>query len=280
MYDIGHLPGVIEIGYTGENAFRTIEFDMRPWLQVLPDGVATLVHIRPGEGQEDAYITGAAMTEDGILQWTVAAGDVGLEAGYGQIQIWLTDVETKRVKSAVVKSFVRESIDQASGETPVAQETWMEQMAQLRTETVTAAEDAQESAEAAEDALHFQPKIENGRWIIWDASLQQWVDSGVAAQGPAGPSGAQGPIGPQGATGATGPRGEQGPVGPAGPQGIQGPQGEPGRDGSHAVVRVQATEFGFEINEEGHLILDYAEGIGHPPDFAIDSNGHLIYTFD
>jgi hypothetical protein len=35
--------------------------------------------------------------------------------------------------------------------------------------------------------------------------------------------------------------------------------------------------YAFEIDEDGHLILTYADGT--PPDFTIDGDGHLIYTF-
>lgn len=154
MYDIMHLPKVIEIGYCGENLFRTIEIDMRPWLQVLPDGVASIIHIRPGETESDAYITGATMT-DGILRWSPTNADLGTVEGYGQMEIFLeelADSDTKRGKSTIVQSFVRGAIASGEATPPEPQESWLEQMTELKTETVTAAAEAADSADDAADS--------------------------------------------------------------------------------------------------------------------------------
>ena len=88
MYDIRHLPGIIELGVTGENVFRTIEINMQPWLEILPDGVASIIHIRPGETADDAYVAATTMV-DGILSWTVSEGDLGDNEGYGRLEIVL-----------------------------------------------------------------------------------------------------------------------------------------------------------------------------------------------
>lgn len=258
MYDIGNMPGIIEIGYTGENDFRELEFDMRPWLQILPDGVASIIHVRPGETAQNAYVAVTTM-ENGILKWKPSVSDVGTVEGYGQMQIWLEEFGDEEIprrgKSAKCQTFVRLAVNEASEVVPPPQEAWMEQMTGLKDEAVNAAAEAAESASAAEDALYFAPRIgESGNWIIWDASLQQWVDTGVEAQGP------------------------QGERGPQGDQGIQGPPGKDGHDA--AVIRLTASEFEFEINSEGHLILDYSE-FGNPPDFRIDqTTGHLVYVFE
>ena len=81
-------------------------------------------------------------------------------------------------------------------------------------------------------AWPHSPKIENGNWYVWDAVLNDYVDTGVAATGA---QGAQGPQGPQGAEGPQGPQGEQGPQGVPGPQGPQGPQGMTGAQGPQGI---------------------------------------------
>lgn len=146
-----HLPGVVELGYTGENGFRTIQIDMRPWLQVLPDGVASIVLIRPGETADDAYIAATTM-EDGILTWQPGAGDLGEVEGYGQMEVWLEDTNEKRGKSAKCQTFVQGSLSPTSETTPPAQESWLEQMTGLKTETVIASQAAEAAKEAAESA--------------------------------------------------------------------------------------------------------------------------------
>ena len=151
MYKINHMPSVIEIGHIGENRFRPIEIDMRAWLAVIPSGVASIIHIRPGETEADAYITGSEMS-DGILRWTPAAGDLGNIEGYGQMQIWLQDIETHRGKSTEVQTFVRGTLVSES-DVPAAQETWMEQMNTLKVETYQARQDAEAWAVGKRDGV-------------------------------------------------------------------------------------------------------------------------------
>ena len=54
----------------------------------------------------------------------------------------------------------------------------------------------------------------------------------------------------------------------------QGAQGEPGRNA--VVLTLAAVEIAFQI-VNGHLIMQYGDDL--PPQFSIDSNGHLIYSF-
>lgn len=58
--------------------------------------------------------------------------------------------------------------------------------------------------------------------------------------------------------------------------GLQGPQGERGNDG--AVVTLSG-QYAFQIREDGHLYLVYADG-STPPDMYIGENGHLILRLE
>lgn len=151
MYKINHMPSVIEIGHIGENRFRPIEIDMQAWLAVIPSGVASIIHIRPGETETDAYITDAEMS-NGILRWTPTAGDLGAIEGYGQMQIWLQDIETHRGNSTVVQTFVRGTLVSES-DVPAAQQSWMEQMNTLKVETYQARQDAEAWAVGKRDGV-------------------------------------------------------------------------------------------------------------------------------
>lgn len=145
MFSINKMPQSIDIGYTGETGFRKLEIDMTPWLEMEPDGIPSIVAIRPGETQEDAYIAATSL-EDGILTWEITAGDVGTQAGEGIIQIWLEKTENdsivKRGKSVMIRTRIHYAINDASAEVPEAQEAWLEQMTALKTQTVEAAEQA------------------------------------------------------------------------------------------------------------------------------------------
>lgn len=56
-----------------------------------------------------------------------------------------------------------------------------------------AVEDAQAAAEEAKEATANAPYIgENGNWYVYDAESQQYIDTGVEAEGPEGPEGPTG----------------------------------------------------------------------------------------
>ena len=73
---------------------------------------------------------------------------------------------------------------------------------------------------------------------------------------------------PKGDTGSVGLRG------PAGPQGVEGPQGVPGPRGINGVAVAASGTYAFNVNEDGHLILNYTGDTA--PDFSINEGGHLI----
>lgn len=91
MYKINRLPETIDIGYTGEHQFREIQIDMTPWMELMPAGVPSIVHIRPGETKDDAYKAETTF-ENNILTWKISMSDLGSEDGRGIAQVWLEDV--------------------------------------------------------------------------------------------------------------------------------------------------------------------------------------------
>ena len=143
----------LQLGMIGENLFRVIKIDMTPWMEVLPDGVPSIIHIRPGETEADAYIANTTF-EDNILSWEITAGDLGETPGNGRAQIWLEEDAgnsvTKRGKSLMVYTKVEKAINDASETVPDPQEAWMEAMTALKVATVNAAGDAEDSAEDSE----------------------------------------------------------------------------------------------------------------------------------
>lgn len=161
MFDIANMPASVEIGFTGEQAFRSIQIDMTKWMQIMPDGVPSIVHIRPGESNEDAYIV-ATTFEDNILTWPVSASDLGVSEGIGSAQVWLEESENetldKRGMSTLFATLIRQSIGDVESTVPPAQMPWMQQMTLLKTETVEAkleAEQSVEDANTAKEAAEF-----------------------------------------------------------------------------------------------------------------------------
>lgn len=144
------MPQTVDIGYVGETNFREIQIDMAPWMEEVPGGVPMIIHIRPGEFAEDAYIA-ATTVNDNVLSWQIQESDLGSSAGEGMMQIWLvkpSEDDTRRGKSVMVKTIVNEAIDN-SDTIPEPQEPWMEQMVDLTAQTISAAEETAENAENA-----------------------------------------------------------------------------------------------------------------------------------
>ena len=155
MFDIANMPSSVNIGFVGENDFREIEIDMTKWMEKMPDGVPSIVHIRPGETKADAYIV-ATTFADNVLTWTVSMGDLGEREGSGIAQVWLekeeNDTVIKRGMSITFATQIHDSISDASEEAPAAQESWLQQMTALKTATVNAKADAESARDAAESA--------------------------------------------------------------------------------------------------------------------------------
>ena len=139
------MPSQIDIGFTGELMFRKVEIDMSAWMADMPEGVPSIVHIRPEETTEDAYIV-ATTFENNILTWEITNADLGSVEGVGTAQIWLEEEANesvvKRGKSILVATMIHQAINDASEEVPAVQAAFMEQMTALKVATVNAAETA------------------------------------------------------------------------------------------------------------------------------------------
>ena len=197
MYQIGKMPGSIDIGYIGETNFRKIEIDMSAWMAEMPQGIPSIVHIRPGEAKTDAYVADTSFdAEKNILTWVITAADIGPHEGEGMMQVFLEEYEeddlTKRGKSIRVTTKVNEAADDPSSTIPSAQETMLERMTTLKNQTVSAKEDAEEAKTAAEaaataaaEATVHQPYIDSttGNWMVWNNTTGQYTDTGIPAAG-------------------------------------------------------------------------------------------------
>ena len=277
------------LGIQGENLAQTLTIDVSDWLVNNPNGSVTIWHKRNGDAVPSA--TGAVFDpEEKTVSWSPTDTDTYV-AGEGTAEIRLTEGEVIK-KSREVKTGVSPSVTLAA--TPLGSDwqDYINAVDSLRFATLVAknqaqyaqmmAEFAQGGAEAAqakaEDAIEKWPRIVNYTWNVWDAPNNQWIDTGIDARGRKGDKGEKGDPGDRGPQGERGPEGPQGVQGIQGIQGVQGVEGPAGRDGINGVViDVKASEYGFSIDEEGHLILTYNGGSA--PDFSIDENGHLIYTY-
>lgn len=153
--------------------------------------------------------------------------------------------------------------------TPVQQDAITEAIAALNS-----------AVDKAEDAIEHYPKIENGTWWTWDVTNEEYVDTGVEAQGPQGIQGIQGIQGEQGIQGIQGIQGETGERGPQGIQGETGPQGETGATGATPDFSIGTVTTGEAGSQASASITGTAEDPvlnltipkGDPGNATIDDN--------
>ena len=156
------------------------------------------------------------------------------------------------------------------------------------TEASGYADDAEDAKEAVLNMGVASETLEPGS----PATVEKSSEGGVVTltfgipRGIQGPQGAQGPQGIQGLQGPKGDTGSTGPVGPQGPQGVQGPQGIQGPKGDTGTavgVETQGVFYFWVDNDSesetfGHLFLNYAGE--DAPNFSINEEGHLIWTYE
>ena len=126
MFKINKLPATIDIGFTGEHQFREIQIDMTPWMELMPDGVPSIVHIRPGETKDDAYKAETTFINN-ILTWKISMSDLGSVEGRGIAQVWLEDVTGLTVNHRGKSTLFFTVVNKCAGEAdaiPASQTNW------------------------------------------------------------------------------------------------------------------------------------------------------------
>lgn len=228
IYDVSRLPSQIVIGHGGENDWLPIPFDCSSLLENHPNGVITL-WLTP-KGAAEAFPV-ALKREGNVVTWTPKNSELSVLHGRFQIRcqdgdaVGESDVSDYRVKDSLAPG----------ADHPAETPSWAVQVV----------------ADVTTAASRYPYIGENGNWFVYDATVGDFVDTGISpAEGAPGMSaydlavqeGYTGTLtqwlaslkGERGATGATGPQGPQGPQGvqgETGPQGEQGPQGETGAQG-------------------------------------------------
>ena len=105
MLKVNALPPSVDIGYTGEKKFRTVEIDLTEWVKDMPEGTPALVCQR---GAETPYRPTVTLSE-GILSWNITSADLGLLEGKGRMQCEMTEGNKVR-KSAIVQTWIHKGI--------------------------------------------------------------------------------------------------------------------------------------------------------------------------
>lgn len=103
IYPINHLPEVIPVGVQTEQGVEVIGFDLKPWLDALPDMDFSVWHTRPGE--KEAYPAKDQMMIGTVLYWHPDSYDTAI-AGDGKVEIAGVG-DNQRKLSGFVKTSIR-----------------------------------------------------------------------------------------------------------------------------------------------------------------------------
>lgn len=103
IYPINHLPGDIPVGVQTEQGVEVIGFDLKPWLDALPDMSFSVWHTRPGE--KEAYPAKDQMMAGTVLYWHPDGYDTAI-AGDGKVEIAGVG-DNKRKLSGFVATSIR-----------------------------------------------------------------------------------------------------------------------------------------------------------------------------
>lgn len=157
------LPLSLFVGYAGENDARGFAFDYSSWTEEYGAGVLQMLLQRPGDANPYPVLLSAG--EDGTAVWLPSATDTDVK-GKGEIQLIYT-VNQVIAKTAVLPVLIERSL--GAGTTPPdPYETWVEELLELGNKIL---QDYQ------------APKIVSGYWYVYDVDLNEYVNTGVKAEG-------------------------------------------------------------------------------------------------
>lgn len=170
---------ILNLGFVGENEHRKFNFDCMKMFGEYPSASVSLT-VQPPAG--DCYPAVIERNGD-LVSWTVTDSDL-IEEGCGEIQLAFMVGDVK-AKTCIGRTKVERSLG-TPGQIPTPIENWIEQAEEIISE-------AEDAAEAAKNAAEHQPIIDdNGYWNTWDAEAEEYVSTGVKAQGEDGEPGQDG----------------------------------------------------------------------------------------
>lgn len=161
-YEIDNLTGIeINLGRVGENNARMIEFDVRPWTNLYPDGFVVVYVVPPTPHHQHHGMPQRPMAQggylavttykDGVVSWPITSNDTKAE-GKGAVELILYGQDNEILQSTVVKTKISRSLSHSGpgcGHGPNPNQPWVDQVARM----AMMAQDAAERAEVAAEDL-------------------------------------------------------------------------------------------------------------------------------
>lgn len=179
------------LGKQGENKSTKFLFDVTEWLEEYP-GCSIGLNYRPAK-TDVSYPCILTDENYGKKGWLITSSEL-VNDGDGEAELVCILDEVVEKDKRTWKTKVNKSLG-GSGTAPDPWENWEDTFIELAERAEDAAEDAEEAKEAAEEAAGVAahaPIIQDGYWYTWDATTEQYVNSGTKAQGEDGDPGQPG----------------------------------------------------------------------------------------
>lgn len=150
-------------------------------------------------GNENNYFVETETIGDEVIEfsWVTSRGVFEVE-GVVQFSVCLRkvnedDVITQEFNTTTATGRVLKGIEVDNHEDDP-------EVSDLITKITKAKAAAEEAAKQSEENVEHYPRIEAGKWIVYDAKNDAWVDTGISSQGPKGDTGETGAKGDTGKT--------------------------------------------------------------------------------
>lgn len=281
---------VVSVGWTGQNEYEEVTFDISAWLKKFPTGVVRVFY----KLNTDGKLYPIADITSNTYIWKPQAADFPKPGRYSAQAILESGMTIG--KSDIFYFDIKKSLDhlnQISDDPPPEYPpSYIQKIMQ----------DMEAYAKRAESAAEHIPYYEDGKLYVWDEDAQKFVefsldiDSTVeekvneyfethevltkdaldgaiddalaeakasgefdgedGAPGPQGPAGKDGKDGKDGQDGAQGPQGIPGKDGADGQDGKDGKDGEPGKDGKDGNDYVLTNADKQEIAQQAAQLID------------------------
>lgn len=144
---VSQLPCALNLVHQNEDNVTKFEFDFSEWVSKYGNGSFFIKHQRYGD--TEPYVVEDVVIEDNIATWTVNDVDTAVN-GVGEAELNFVGEDFHK-KSDRFSTITDKALD-SSGEVPEPTEDWLVRMAEIRDEAVEAADNAELSAQDAEDA--------------------------------------------------------------------------------------------------------------------------------
>lgn len=167
---------MICIGKQGENRAVCVRIDCRETL-FEHEGASALIKVENANG---VVYPGQAELTDGVLEWTITKSDTAY-AGLGKAQIEISGVSGEIFKTAIMQTWVLESL-QGAGETPDPVQDWLEEAVEKLKALTESVEAAFAAASAADDAAADAILAAGDADDATDAANQAAATANAAAQ--------------------------------------------------------------------------------------------------